>query len=143
MAVRLIKQGFSADQIVLIETAGGVGGTWYWNRYPGLHCDVEAYCYLPLLEETGYMPKQKYSSHVEIRHYLEDLIKRFGLEDRILFRSQVTGLEWREASKTWKTGLVARSGPAGKEEKTLTVHADLSLSPVDCFRTRKSLESRV
>ncbi|KAH7074897.1 hypothetical protein BKA63DRAFT_471566 [Paraphoma chrysanthemicola] len=124
MAIRLIKQGFSPDQIVLIETAGGVGGTWYWNRYPGLHCDVEAYIYLPLLEDTGYMPKEKYSSSVEIRTYLEDLVKRFDLGSRILFRSQVTGLEWDDEAKSWKTGLVARSGPDGKAEKKLTVHAD-------------------
>jgi hypothetical protein len=38
MAVKLIKAGFTADQIVLVEAAGGIGGTWYWNRYPGLHC---------------------------------------------------------------------------------------------------------
>ncbi|KAH7087867.1 hypothetical protein FB567DRAFT_356525 [Paraphoma chrysanthemicola] len=124
MAVRLIKQGFSPDQIVLIETAGGVGGTWYWNRYPGLHCDVEAYIYLPLLEDTGYMPKEKYASSVEIRTYLQDLVKRFDLGNRILFRSQVTGLEWDDEAKSWKTGLVARSGPDGKTEKKLTVHAD-------------------
>jgi hypothetical protein len=38
MAVKLIKEGFSADQFLLIDAAGGIGGTWYWNRYPGLHC---------------------------------------------------------------------------------------------------------
>ncbi|KAF2024912.1 FAD/NAD(P)-binding domain-containing protein [Setomelanomma holmii] len=124
MAIRLIKQGFSAGDIVLIETAGGVGGTWYWNRYPGLHCDVEAYCYLPLLEETGYMPKEKYASSVEIRTYLENIVKRFGLDNRILFRSQVSGLEWDEGLKAWKTGLTVRSGPSGTQEKNIRVHAD-------------------
>jgi hypothetical protein len=38
MAIRLIKEGFTADQIILVDAAGGIGGTWYWNRYPGLHC---------------------------------------------------------------------------------------------------------
>lgn len=38
MAIDLIKNGFSPDEIALVEAAGGVGGTWYWNRYPGLHC---------------------------------------------------------------------------------------------------------
>ncbi|CAO2649615.1 Nn.00g070000.m01.CDS01 [Neocucurbitaria sp. VM-36] len=126
-AITLIKKGFSADQILLIEAAGGVGGTWYWNRYPGLHCDVEAYCYLPLLEETGYMPKQKYSSSVEIRTYLEDIVKKFGLDSRILFRSQVTGLAWDEGLKTWKANLITRRGPEGKEEKQISVEADFAL----------------
>ncbi|KAM0493203.1 hypothetical protein ACHAP8_009382 [Fusarium lateritium] len=66
-AARLIEAGFSPQDIVLVDTAGGYGGTWYWNRYPGLMCDVEGYCYLPLLEETGYMPKHKYSVGAEIR----------------------------------------------------------------------------
>ncbi|KAF1850855.1 FAD/NAD(P)-binding domain-containing protein [Cucurbitaria berberidis CBS 394.84] len=124
MAVKLLKQGITADQILLIETAGGVGGTWYWNRYPGLHCDVEAYCYLPFLEETGYMPKQKYVSSVEIRDYLEDVVKKFGLDSRILFRSQATGLEWDEGLTAWKAELRTHRGPQGKEEKVVSVHAD-------------------
>lgn len=51
--------------------------------------DVEAYCYMPFLEDTGYMPKQKYASGVEIRTYMEDLVKHFGLQDQFIFRSQV------------------------------------------------------
>lgn len=122
-AIDLIKRGFSADQIALVETAGGVGGTWYWNRYPGLHCDVESYCYLPFLEETGYVPKQKYSSSVEIRQYLESLVKKFGLQNRIFFRTQATGLEWDDDNKNWKATLTLRRGPKGEEEKTLTATA--------------------
>jgi hypothetical protein len=38
MAIKLIKNGFTADQMLFVDAAGGVGGTWYWNRYPGLHC---------------------------------------------------------------------------------------------------------
>lgn len=124
MAIKLIKQGFTPDQILLVETAGGVGGTWYWNRYPGLHCDVEAYCYLPLLEETGYMPKQKYSSSVEIRKYLEDIVKRFGLQDRIAFRSEVKTLEWDAELNAWKTDLISRRGPKGRDESSLPIKAD-------------------
>ena len=41
----------------MIDQAGGFGGTWYWNRYPGVMCDVESYCYMPMLEEMGYVPK--------------------------------------------------------------------------------------
>jgi cation diffusion facilitator CzcD-associated flavoprotein CzcO len=70
------------------------------------------------------MPKHKYSSGVEIRTYLESLVKHFGLESRILYRSQVSGLEWEETSSTWKTGLTLRRGPAAKEEKEISVNAD-------------------
>ena len=49
------------DDIRIIEKGGDFGGTWYWNRYPGAACDVESYIYLPLLEELGYIPKEKYS----------------------------------------------------------------------------------
>ncbi|KAF1915396.1 hypothetical protein BDU57DRAFT_577026 [Ampelomyces quisqualis] len=124
-AIKLMKKGFTADQIIMVETAGGVGGTWYWNRYPGLHCDVEAYCYMPFLEDTGYMPTQKYASSVEIRTYLEGLVKRYSLEGRILYRSQVTGLEWDDQRNVWKTFVTMRRGPDAKEEKQLTVHADI------------------
>jgi hypothetical protein len=59
-AVRMIQAGVDAKDIRIVDTAGGFGGTWYWNRYPGVACDIESYCYLPLLEETGYVPKQRY-----------------------------------------------------------------------------------
>jgi cyclohexanone monooxygenase len=51
----------------IIEAGGGFGGTWYWNRYPGAQCDIESYCYLPLVEELGYMPKEKYSYAGDLR----------------------------------------------------------------------------
>ncbi|CAE7009584.1 hypothetical protein HRS9139_01599 [Pyrenophora teres f. teres] len=124
MAVKLIKKGFSAEQILLTDTAGGVGGTWYWNRYPGLHCDVESYCYLPLLEEMGYMPRQKYSSGTEIRQYLEQISEKFGLSKRVLLRTQVTDTTWNDALKSWQANVSMRRGDEGKDEKTLSFHAD-------------------
>ena len=63
-AARLTEQGDHDFRI--IEAGGDFGGTWYWNRYPGAQCDIESYCYLPLLEELGYMPKEKYSFVAEI-----------------------------------------------------------------------------
>ncbi len=57
-AARLKERG--VDNFRIIESGGDFGGTWYWNRYPGAQCDIESYCYLPLLEEIGYMPKEKY-----------------------------------------------------------------------------------
>jgi cation diffusion facilitator CzcD-associated flavoprotein CzcO len=93
------------------------------NIWP-LQGDIEAYCYMPFLSDTGYMPKQKYASSVEIRTYIEDLVKHFGLQSRIMFRSQITSLHWEESSKAWKTHITTRRGPKAKEENTLSVHAD-------------------
>ena len=63
MLYRLRGLGLS---VRVFEAGGGIGGTWYWNRYPGVQCDIESYCYVPLLEETGYMPKHRYSFGPEI-----------------------------------------------------------------------------
>ncbi|KAI1477690.1 FAD/NAD(P)-binding domain-containing protein [Daldinia eschscholtzii] len=123
-AVRLIEAGFSADQIRIIETAGGIGGTWYWNRYPGLHCDVESYVYLPLLEETGFVPSQKYSSGIEIRKYLEDIVKRWNLQDKILFRSKLDKIEWDENTRLWKCDITTERGPKGDQKTTFKVEAE-------------------
>ncbi len=123
-AIRLIQKGFTADQILLVDWAGGVGGTWYWNRYPGLHCDVESYVYMPLLEETGYIPTQKYASHVEIRRYLEHLIEKFGLQNRILYRSTAKSLKWDEKTNKWTTEVTARRGPQGKEKSDISFGAE-------------------
>ncbi|KAI0512566.1 hypothetical protein F5B22DRAFT_648670 [Xylaria bambusicola] len=123
-AVRLIQQGFTPDQIRLVETAGGVGGTWYWNRYPGLHCDVESYIYLPLLEEMGFMPSHKYAAGAEIRHYFEDVVKKYDLADKILFRAQVDKIEWDDEARQYKVELTARRGPKGDEKSSLSVTAE-------------------
>lgn len=59
-AYHLIHEtGIKIEDLVIIDRAGGWGGTWYWNRYPGVMCDVEGYSYLPLLEESGFIPSQR------------------------------------------------------------------------------------
>lgn len=79
---------------------------------------------MPFLEETGYMPKQKYGSSVEIRTYLEQVVKQFDLEDRIVFRSQVSDMTWNEDQKSWKTSLTIRRGPQAAEARDYSVHAE-------------------
>ncbi|KAI6093305.1 FAD/NAD(P)-binding domain-containing protein [Hypoxylon rubiginosum] len=123
-AVRLILEGFSADQIRIIETAGGAGGTWYWNRYPGLHCDVESYTYLPLLDETGFMPSHRYAPGLEIRNYLQSVVKKYDLEDKILYRTQLNELEWDDAARVWKADMTSGRGPKGAEKVALSVNAE-------------------
>jgi cyclohexanone monooxygenase len=86
-AARLQKVGIT--NIRIIEKAGDFGGTWYWNRYPGAQCDIESYVYLPLLEETGYMPKEKYSFAPEIFEHAKRIGKHFNLYDKACFQTQI------------------------------------------------------
>ena len=74
---RLSQAGF--DDVRFCEKGGDVGGTWYWNRYPGIACDVESYSYLPLLEEMGYIPSMKFASGFEILEYCQSMAERFRL----------------------------------------------------------------
>ena len=87
-----------------IDHAGGFGGVWYWNRYPGLQCDNDAYCYLPLLEETGFMPSKKFSDGFEIRGYCQNIAKQFGFDEKALFHTMITALRWDEKIKRWRVG---------------------------------------
>ena len=85
----------------IVEKGGDVGGTWYWNRYPGVACDVESYCYLPLLEEVGTLPKLKYSPGAEIFEHCRALARHFDLARSALFRTEVTEVRWDDASARW------------------------------------------
>jgi cation diffusion facilitator CzcD-associated flavoprotein CzcO len=99
-AIDLTKLGIRDFRIV--EKAGDFGGTWYWNRYPGCMCDVESYTYLPLLEETGYMPTERYASAPEIFGYCQLLGRTFDLYPHALFQTVIAGAEWDEASSRWQ-----------------------------------------
>jgi cyclohexanone monooxygenase len=98
--VQLRKAGI--DNFRHIDHAGDFGGVWYWNRYPGLQCDNDAYCYLPLLEETGFMPSKKFTDGREIRAYAQDICRRYDLYDNALFHTLVDALCWDEDSKRWR-----------------------------------------
>jgi cation diffusion facilitator CzcD-associated flavoprotein CzcO len=88
-------------RIRIVDSAGGVGGTWYWNRYPGLMCDVESYIYLPMLEELGYIPKTRYAFGEEILHHLERIAERFDLTSDAMFHTGVTRAVWHEDEARW------------------------------------------
>ncbi|MBM4255868.1 MAG: NAD(P)/FAD-dependent oxidoreductase [Deltaproteobacteria bacterium] len=98
-AARLQKVGIT--KIRIIEKAGDFGGTWYWNRYPGAQCDIESYVYLPLLEETGYMPKEKYSFAPEIFEHAKRIGKHFNLYDKACFQTQIREARWNEETGRW------------------------------------------
>ncbi len=98
-AARLLDRG--VDDFLIIDKAGDFGGTWYWNRYPGCMCDVESYTYLPLLEETGYMPSMKYAGAAEIFAYSQRIGEHFGLYPKALFQTEVDTATWDESLGRW------------------------------------------
>jgi cation diffusion facilitator CzcD-associated flavoprotein CzcO len=85
-----------------VDTAGDFGGVWYWNRYPGIQCDNESYCYLPLLEEMGFMPSKKFADGWEIQKYARSIAERFGYADKALFHTLIQTLRWDESIKRWR-----------------------------------------
>ena len=122
MAVRLIQAGFDPKEIVIVDKAGGFGGTWYWNRYPGLMCDVESYIYLPLLEEMGYRPRRKYSSGEEIRVYAESICSKYDLHRRAMFQSRGERMAWNEGTQAWDVEIL--QSPKGLPSRHTKVSAD-------------------
>ena len=95
-----LKQA-GVDDVRIIEKGGDFGGTWYWNRYPGAQCDTTSFVYMPLLEETGHMPTEKYAHAPEILEHCQRIGKTFDLYDDALFSTEVTDLEWDEAASRW------------------------------------------
>jgi len=85
----------------VIEKGGDFGGTWYWNRYPGAACDVESYIYLPLLEELGYIPKEKYTHAPEILKHSRAIGEHFNLYRNACFQTEVTEVRWDDDAQRW------------------------------------------
>ena len=95
-----LKQAGIAN-VRIIEKGGDFGGTWYWNRYPGAQCDTAAFIYLPLLEETGHMPSEKYTHGPEIAEHCRRIARHFELDADAVFSTEVTGLEWEAGIGRW------------------------------------------
>jgi cation diffusion facilitator CzcD-associated flavoprotein CzcO len=89
------------EDIRIIEKGGDFGGTWYWNRYPGLACDIESYVYMPLLEELGYVPVEKYSRGAEIFAHCKAIAEKYDLYRNVCFQTEVTGIRWDEDRSRW------------------------------------------
>ena len=124
-AVRLVQAGFNVDDIRFSDYAGGFGGTWYWNRYPGLMCDIESYIFMPLLEETGYVPKHKYAHGDELREHANRIADKWNLKDKAWFYTHVTALRWDEKESEW---LVAMTRKKGENQEDVTVRAQFVMS---------------
>lgn len=114
--VLIIGGGFSAlltcaelraqgvESIRIVERGADVGGTWYWNRYPGVACDVCAYDYLPLLDELKFVPSRYYAQGPEILAHTQKIAKHFNLYELGVFRTTVTATTWDEAARVWHVG---------------------------------------
>src|SRR6202012_3464302 len=98
-SARLVEAGITDVRIV--EKGGDFGGTWYWNRYPGAQCDTASMIYMPLLEETGHRPTEKYAHAPEILEQCQRIGRKLGLYDNALFHTEVNAIAWDEARSVW------------------------------------------
>ncbi len=98
-ATSLLKEGVT--DIRIIEKGGDIGGTWYWNRYPGCRCDVDSYTYLPLIEDHGDMPTERFSRAPEILDHARRIAERTGLYAKTLLQTGVSGADWDAALGRW------------------------------------------
>src|SRR3954470_13640459 len=101
-AARLRQVGF--ESIRIVERGGDVGGTWYWNRYPGVACDVVSYDYLPLLDEMGYVPSRHYAPGEEILNHCRAIAERYDLYELAVFQTTVVSTTWDEDEQLWYVG---------------------------------------
>lgn len=99
-AIQLRKAGI--NDFYMIDHAGDFGGVWYWNRFPGLQCDNDAYCYMPLLEETDFVPSKKYTDGFEIARHCQRVAEQFGLYDKALFHTLIKNLRWDAGIRRWR-----------------------------------------
>lgn len=98
-SARLREKG--VESIRIVERGGDVGGTWYWNRYPGVACDVVAYDYLPLLDEMDYVPVNHYSRGPEILGHCQAIARKYDLYELAVFNTTVTSTVWDEDEQMW------------------------------------------
>jgi cyclohexanone monooxygenase len=99
-AANLKKAG--VGDVRVIEMGGDFGGVWYWNRFPGIQCDNDAYCYVPMLEELNSVPSKKFADGAEIYEHCRRIAKHFGLYDGAVFSTQVRSLRWDESISRWR-----------------------------------------
>ena len=98
-SARLRERG--VESIRIVERGADVGGTWYWNRYPGIACDVVSYDYLPLLDEMQYVPSKHYAEGPEIFAHCQAIARRYSLYELAVFQTTVKSTTWDEAARQW------------------------------------------
>ncbi len=114
MLHRLRQLGFS---VTVLEEASDVGGTWYWNRYPGARCDIPTtdytYSFDPELE-GAWTWSEKYATQPEILAYLGFVADRYDLRRDIRFSTRLAGASWDEAGARWRVGTDAGQEISGR-----------------------------
>jgi len=103
MVAHQLKQA-GIDDFYNVDHGGNFGGTWYWNRYPGIQCDNDSLVYMPLLEETGYMPSKKFADGHEIYDHCQIIADTFGLRENALFHTLIQSLKWNGETNRWHVG---------------------------------------
>lgn len=96
----LLRKAGDAE-LMIIEDGGDFGGTWYWNRYPGARCDIESYIYMPMLEEVGTIPTERYASTTEIFEHAKNLGRHFDLYKDTLFQTRIVEATWDDSLSRW------------------------------------------
>lgn len=112
--------------VAVLEAGDGVGGTWYWNRYPGARCDNDSYTYCYTFDEGLYQDwswTERNAGHAEIRRYLDHVADRFGLRRNITFGTRVIQARYDEAKNTWSV----------KTEAGDTYYARFLITAVGCL----------
>ena len=99
VGARLREAG--VKDIRVIDKAGDFGGTWYWNRYPGAQCDIEAYVYMPLLDELDYVPTERYAHAPELLQHSINIANHYDLYKDTCFQTEVTEIRWDESISRW------------------------------------------
>src|ERR1700730_3539266 len=89
------------EDIRIIEKGGDFGGTWYWNRYPGVRCDTESYVYIPMIEQVGGLPSEKYSRGSEILQHLQKIARRYDLYRNACLQTGIIKMRWDEGESRW------------------------------------------
>ena len=117
-AARLRDTGIS--DLMIVEKGGGFGGTWYWNRYPGASCDIESLVYFPLLEETGFVPKQRYTNATETLEYCQVIAEQYKLHDIALMQTQILSTDWSEEQGGW----IARTNRGDTIKARFVIHSN-------------------
>ena len=119
--------------VQLLEAADGVGGTWYWNRYPGARCDSESHCYSYSFSkelEREWEWSERYPRQPEILRYLNHVADRFDLRRNICFKARVTGAEYDAAANLWRV----------TTETSETMSARFLITAVGCLSTANVAE---
>ena len=118
---RALEAGFTAR---LVEAGDGVGGTWYWNRYPGCRFDSESYTYAYLFSEElfdEWVWEEHFAGQPEIERYLNHVVDRFDLRRHLSFATRVTSATWDDAGACWSVALEPAGGGPDSDSGSASV----------------------